>query len=335
MRPLMHPQLVNGRTGDPAVYVETLFEGRTLLLDLGDLSALPARKVLRLEQAFVSHTHIDHFVGFDRMLRLLVGREKTVRLYGPRGFVDRVQHKLSAYEWNLVAGYENELTFEVVEVISPELARTARFRLRSAFAREDLGTTRLADGIVHQEAAFSVATAILAHRDTASLGFAISEAVHVNVWKNRLAELDLPVGPWLRDLKRAVLDEQPHDTLIAVGAGEQRLPLATLRDAVTVTPGQKLAYVTDVADTPANREAIVRLVRGADVLFIEAVFAHKDAALARERAHLTTTAAGEIARAAGARRVEPFHFSPRYSGEDERMLNEVMTAFGGAAAVAA
>src|ERR1041384_3096017 len=179
MRPLMHPQLVNGRTGDPAVYVETLFEGRTLLLDLGDLSALPARKILRLEQAFVSHTHIDHFVGFDRMLRLLVGREKTVRLYGPRGFVDRVQHKLSAYEWNLVAGYENELTFEVVEVISPELARTARFRLRSAFAREDLGTTRLADGIVHQEAAFSVATAILTHRDTASLGFAISEAVHV------------------------------------------------------------------------------------------------------------------------------------------------------------
>ena len=335
MRPLMHPQLVNGRTGDPAVYVETLFEGRTLLLDLGDLSALPARKILRLEQAFVSHTHIDHFVGFDRMLRLLVGREKTVRLYGPRGFVDRVQHKLSAYEWNLVAGYENELTFEVVEVISPELARTARFRLRSAFAREDLGTTRLADGIVHQEAAFSVATAILTHRDTASLGFAISEAVHVNVWKNRLAELDLPVGPWLRDLKRAVLDEQPDDTLVAVGDGEQRLPLATLRDAVTVTPGQKLAYVTDVADTPANREAIVGLVRGADLLFIEAVFAHEDAALARERAHLTTTAAGEIARAAGVRRVEPFHFSPRYAGEDERMLNEVMTAFGGAAAVAA
>jgi len=29
------------------------------------------------------------------------------------------------------------------------------------------------------------------------------------------------------------------------------------------------------------------------------------------------------------RRVEPFHFSSRYAGEDERMLNEVMAAFAG------
>jgi len=53
-----------------------------------------------------------------------------------------------------------------------------------------------------------------------------------------------------------------------------------------------------------------------------------DVALARDRAHLTTTAAGEIAREANVRRVEPFHFSPRYTGEQERMLAEVMTAFG-------
>ena len=335
MRPLMHPQLVNGRSGDPAVYVETLFEGRSLLLDLGDLSALPARKILRLEQAFVSHTHIDHFFGFDRLLRLLVGREKSVRLYGPRGFIDRVHHKLGAYEWNLVAGYDSELAFVVGEIVSPQLARTARFRLKAAFAREDLGTAKLVDGFVHQEAGFSVATTILEHRNTVSLGFAITEAVHVNVWKNRLTELGLPVGAWLRDLKRAVAEDWADETMIAVGDGEQRLPLAALRDAVTVTPGQKIAYVTDVADTPANREAIIGLARGADVLFIEAVFAREDVALARERAHLTTTAAGEIARAAGARRVEPFHFSPRYAGEEERMLNEVMAAFGGAAAAAA
>lgn len=48
-----------------------------------------------------------------------------------------------------------------------------------------------------------------------------------------------------------------------------------------------------------------------------------------ERAHLTTAAAGRIARQAGVRRIEPFHFSPRYSGEEARMLNEVMTAFAG------
>jgi ribonuclease Z len=83
-----------------------------------------------------------------------------------------------------------------------------------------------------------------------------------------------------------------------------------------------------VADTPANRRAIVRLVGGADLLFIEAPFAAADAALAADRAHLTT-AAGSIAREARVRRVEPFHFSPRYEGEEARMLSEVMAAFAG------
>jgi ribonuclease Z len=105
------------------------------------------------------------------------------------------------------------------------------------------------------------------------------------------------------------------------------VPLASLRDLLTVTAGQKIAYVTDVADTPANRAAIVALVQNADILFIEAAFAGADAALARERAHLTTTAAGEIAREANVRRVEPFHFSPRYAGEQGRMLAEVTAAF--------
>ena len=107
------------------------------------------------------------------------------------------------------------------------------------------------------------------------------------------------------------------------------MPFGQPRSAVTVTPGQKIAYVTDVADTLANRHAIIRLAHNADLLFIEAAFAKAEAALAAERAHLTTTAAGSIAREAAVRRVEPFHFSPRYSGQEKRLLNEVLLAFGG------
>ena len=75
--------------------------------------------------------------------------------------------------------------------------------------------------------------------------------------------------------------------------------------------------------------AIVALARDADILFIEAAFAAADTTLAAERAHLTTSAAGHIARAANVRRVEPFHFSPRYEGEDASMIAEVMAAFSG------
>ncbi|MGD0024634.1 MAG: MBL fold metallo-hydrolase [Xanthobacteraceae bacterium] len=333
MRPLLHPILVNGRSGDPALYVETLFEKRAIMFDLGDIANLSPRKIQRLEHVFVSHAHIDHFIGFDRLLRVLVGREKKIGLYGPSGFIDHVQHKLLAYRWNLIDRFMFDLVFVVTEIASDLATRSARLRLKNAFAVETVDSGRLIDGVLYSEPTFRVTTAVLEHR-TPCLGFAIEEAAHVNVWKNRLSELGLPVGFWLRQLKRAVIENRGDDYPIRVGlksntSQERTMLLRELRSAVTVTPGQKIGYVTDVADTDANRQAIVRLARNADLLFIEAVFAEADAALAAERAHLTTAAAGSIARAAAVRRVEPFHFSPRYSGQPARLLNEVMAAFAG------
>jgi hypothetical protein len=69
-----------------------------------------------------------------------------------------------------------------------------------------------------------------------------------------------------------------------------------------------------------DREAITKLVRNADLLSGPS---SRDAALPTERAHLTATAARQIAREAGVRWVEPSHFFPRYAGEDERLQNEV------------
>jgi ribonuclease Z len=332
MRPLLHPNLVNGRFGDPVLYIETLFEKRAILFDLGDISALSPRKIQRLEHIFVSHAHIDHFIGFDRLLRLLVGREKKVNLYGPTGFADCVRHKLSAYRWNLADCYSCDLVFAVTEISSSLETRTFQFRLKEAFAAERIGSGRLAGHIVLNEPTFRVSTIVLDHR-TPCLAFSIEEAAHVNVWKSRLAEMGLPVGAWLRELKQAIIQHRPDDYPIPIGgafrsaSGVIVAPLGALRKAVTVTPGQKIAYVTDIADTIANREAVVRFVLNADLLFIEAAFARADLALAAERAHLTTTAAGLIAREAKVRRIEPFHFSPRYAGEESRMLMEVMSAF--------
>jgi ribonuclease Z len=335
MRPLLHPHLVNGRYGDPAVYVESLFERRGLLFDLGEIAALAPRKIQAVEQVFVSHAHIDHFIGFDHLLRLMVGREKTIEFFGPAGFAERVHHKLQAYRWNLVEGYACDLVLVVTEILAGHSLATTRFRLKTAFAPESLGATHASDGVVYRGPSWQVSAAILDHR-TPCLGFALQERAHVNVWKNRLAERGLPVGPWLKPLKQAVLEGRPDDHPIlvdgAAGADARKMPFGELRDVVTVTVGQKIAYVTDVADSPANRAAIEALAKDADILFIEAAFAAADVAFARERAHLTTTAAGEIAWAAKVRRIEPFHFSPRYPDEEARMLGEVMASFRAQAA---
>jgi ribonuclease Z len=330
MRPLFHPSLVNGRYGDPAVYVETLFEKRSLLFDLGEIASLSPRKVQRIDQIFVSHAHIDHFVGFDHLLRLLVGRDRSVHIFGPSGLAAHVHHKLQGYRWDLVAGYRYDLVFIVSELQSPQSIVTTRFRLKTAFAAEPPVSNATIDGIISEEPTFRVSAAILEHH-TLCLGFALQEVAHINIWKKRLAERGLPVGPWLRSLKSAIVEGRADDHLIHIdgtttSAGHIER-LGSLRDLLTVTTGQKIAYVTDVADTPANRDAIIALARNSDILFIEGAFAARDAELARQRAHLTTSAAGQIARAANVRRIEPFHFSPRYTGEEQRLLVEVMAAF--------
>ncbi len=334
MRPLLHPTLVNGRSGDPALYIETLFENHAILFDIGDISALSPRKIQRLDHVFVSHAHIDHFFGFDRLLRLLVGREKQIAFYGPSGFTDRVRHRLQAYRWDLSDSYACDLIFTVTEIASSCESRVARLRLRNAFEVEPVGDAVIVDNVICSQPSFRVSVAILEHHHAPCLAFAVEEPAHLNVWKSRLAELGLPVGPWLRELKQAVMEGRPADHLLGVPAGHgsssaREMPLAVLSRVLTVTPGQKIAYVTDIADTAANRMAAICLARNADLLFIEAPFVQADAALAAARSHLTTTAAGMIARKAQVRRIEPFHFSPRYAGQDERMLNEVNAAFEG------
>jgi ribonuclease Z len=337
MRPRFFPTLVNGRFGDPALYVGFLLERRAMLFDLGDLHALPPRRQLRLTDIFVSHAHIDHFIGFDHLLRVILGRDMRLRLFGPAGFADRVAAKLAAYTWNLAGQFRTDLVFEVTEVLGPDAARATRFRLKTGFAREDLGPVAVGGGILLDEASLRVRCAVLDHR-TPCLGFALEEKAHVNIWRNRLAELGLATGPWLSGLKAAILADEPDATPVPVqwlGGGEARpatMPLGTLREAVAVvTAGQKIGYITDVAPSAENARAILALAARADTLFIEAAFAETDAAIAGQRAHLTAAQAGRLAGQAGAGRVEPFHFSSRYAGEEARMIAEVEAAFGGGA----
>jgi ribonuclease Z len=334
MKPLFQPRLVNDPFGDPGVYVDFLFERRALLFDLGDLSPLSARQLLRVTHAFVSHTHMDHFAGFDALLRILLGRDKVLHLFGPPGFIDRVEHKLAAYTWNLVANYESDLLVRATEAGLDGTLESAELRSRTGFQRAPIAFPVLPPGILLDEEAFQIRFTFLDHQ-IPCLAFALEEKFHVNVWKSGLEELGLPTGPWLRDLKSSVARDEPDETRIAVrwrengSTLERTVSLGELKEKVLrVVPGQKIAYVTDAGLTPANAKAIVDLARGADSLFIETAFTHEEEQRAAEKYHLTARQAGWLAREAGVRRLIPFHFSPKHTEEADRLVREAMEAFG-------
>lgn len=334
MKPLFHPSLVNGPFDDPGVYIDFLFEKRALLFDLGDLHALPPRKILRVSHVFVSHAHMDHFSGFDRMVRIMLAREKLLRLFGPPGFVDRVAHRLASYTWNLVDNFSADFTIVAVEFDGTQL-RSAQFRCRNRFAREAETVSPVSDGILLDEDTFRIRCVLLDHR-IPSLAFALEEKKHVNIMKNRLREKGFVVGPWLTELKTAVLRGDPDEGLFRVwwregtGIREQLLALGGLKEKILrIVPGQKIAYVTDAVCSSDNAARIMELVRQADYLFIETMFLQQDEAQARQKYHLTAWQAGSIARQAGAVRVIPFHFSPKYTGRSEELRRELAAAFEG------
>jgi ribonuclease Z len=331
MRSVFVPRLVNPPFGDPGLYVGLRHQGRAMLFDLGRIDRQPAAALLRITHVFVSHTHMDHFIGFDHLLRLFLARELHLEVFGPPGIIANVAGKLGGYTWNLVDSYPFTLT---VNEVAPDRIERVTFPARTAFTPEPLGGAPFTGTLV-DTAALTVSAAHLDHR-IPCLGFALAEKTRLNVRPERLAELGIPAGRWLNQLKDAVRAGQPDDTpfcaewRVGPDTHTATFPVGALRDQLLVaTRGQKIAYVVDTLFNRANLARISELARGADTFFCESLFLDADRDQATKRYHLTARQAGTLARAAGVARLETFHFSPRYDRDPAPLRAEAQAVFRG------
>jgi len=330
-------RLVNGPFGDPGLLIDLRWQGDAVLFDLGRNDGLPAAELLKVSHVFVSHTHMDHFIGFDRLLRLFLNRDRTIFLHGPEGIGDCVAGKLSGYVWNLTDGYP--FVFDVTEVASTGRRRWL-FAASTGFAREEHEPLPLPEGadpgtpttpVLVDAGHFRVRAAITDHR-IPCLAFALDEPTHLNVDPERLAALGLSPGRWLADLKDALRDGRPDDTPVAVQRADRsqaEFALGELRSLVRVTPGQKIGYVVDTRFLPGNLAVLLPVLHEADLLYCESPFLDEDRDQAAMRYHLTAAEAGTIARMARARRLKVFHYSPRYQGRGDLLRAEADAAFRG------
>jgi len=335
MASLFDHRLVNDAFGDPALYVALREQRRALLFDIGDIAALRPRELMRLSHVFVTHTHMDHFAGFDHLLAVVLGRKPRLAFFGGPGFAAQVEHKLRAYTWNVVHRYELELLIAACELGADGQARWTRFSSRREFAREDGERFAIAGDVLHEEPLFRVRARFVDH-GIPCLAFALEEKARIHVTAQRLATLGLTSGPWLRELKRAVLAGAAGDTPIHVqwrdarGEHETTRRVDELRPLVLeVIPGRRIGYVTDLRYGEANIAALSLLLADVDELFIESVFLDEDRAHAERKNHLTARQAGDIARRVRARAIVPMHHSPRYEGRAAELVAQARAAWGG------
>ena len=330
MTPLFQPRLLNPPFFDPALYVKLQGEGTALLFDLGDISRVAPGLLFKITEVFISHTHIDHFVGIDHLLRLNLARERVLHLYGPPGIIANMTGKLRGYTWNLTQNYPFMLD---VHEIGSRCIKVRRFACSDKFKPGPEQRIPF-DGTVVNHPHYRVKTQRLDHNGIPSLAYRLEEHCHININKDALNKIGLPIGPWLQTLKVRIREGCPDSTMIEVPAVGEAPPLhmslrELIKHVVHITPGEVIAYVSDCGATPANKKKIRSLAADADHFFCEAAFLDRDSEKAMVRGHLTARQAGLLARECGAKKLTAFHFSPRYESLPDEPAREAADSFQG------
>ena len=312
--------ILNGSLGDPAILISVKRSGELILFDLGDLEAASHKELLKVRHAFVSHTHVDHFMGFDRLLRFNIPHRKKMSLYGPKGFSKNVQHKVLGYTWNLID--DDQLPFLITELeaegaVSYEMDKGSKFQLSEPIEANTSALATLKDGS-------TVVGFPLDHKGISSISYVISSPKFNRIDQQALDEHNLIAGPWISEFLEDLQQENWGKEFELNG----KYSVKQLKDLIVVE-GQKysLGYITDVGFTPGNINIISSEFPVVDCLICETSFLDKDLDRAVSKAHLTTKQAALIAVTLGATTFQPFHVSNIYDGKVEDVLDEAQGFF--------
>jgi ribonuclease Z len=320
MKPVFIHNLVNSPFEDPTLFVRIVREKRAFLFDTGNISKLQPGDLQKITDVFITHTHIDHFIGFDTLVRAILRRDTPLRVYGPPNITDCIEGKLRGYTWNLIKEYPIKID---VCCVNDNKKIISSFHAENNFQRTGKNISTF-DGILLKEPLFTIRAIQLDHQ-IPCLAFSIDEEFHINIDKASLKSKGLSVGPWLADLKNAIRERRPGNTQFVVS--RKRYSLKELRDVVKITKGQKISYVTDISMNNSNIKKIIEFVRNSDTLYCEAYFLDEDRDRALERFHLTAKITGMIAREAQVNHLVAMHFSPKYRAYRETPGDEAMREF--------
>ena len=299
------PRLGGGKSGDPSLYIDLIDLKRALLFDCGYNNFRHAR-LRKVSDLFVSHTHIDHFIGFDNLLRLNLSETKTIRVYGPPGISKNVCGKLQGYTWNICQNLRLKI---VVHEILPEHIRVTELESCRGFKAIHAEERQHSDLLLETEE-FSVSYIRLDHK-IPSFGYCFVEADSCNVRKEVLDSLGLPPGPWVATLKAQALQPDLQENILYIE--DSAYSIGELAQKLLVRKsGMKITYLSDFIFDETYIDAIAQFAWKSDALFCEAAFSERDREKARNTHHLTAKESGILARMAQVKQLVLFHFSRRY-----------------------
>jgi ribonuclease Z len=305
-------KLVNGVSGDPALFCFFPLSGKALLLDAGNIEALSNKDILRVKYVCISHTHIDHFIGFDRLLRVHIPHQRPIHLYGPEGLAANVMGKLNGYSWNLLV--DNQITFHVTECRPDGSLREVVITNEPRFVEKLVYDWKPAQ-LLTLEPGLQLSILPLEHGSIMSCTFSFAVARKNSIKMDVLAELGLKPGPWIAKLQDYLKSGEENRNLDIEG---KTYHVGTLgRKVCQIQPPYRFMYITDVSYSAENIVKLRARQEALDLLIIESCFREVDYPRAFSKKHLTTKQAALYATLLRAAVLETFHYSQIYGGQTE------------------
>jgi ribonuclease Z len=236
----------------------------------------------RLNRILITHSHLDHILGLAGLLSTLMRWEtmEELEIYAGPNSLERIR----------------DLLFGVV--------------LRGGNPPMPIHLRPLNGGVFFEAEDFSVSAFPVVHRGADSYGYVFQEKGRRPFLPEKAEELDIPPGPWRRELAAGQPVTLPDGRWI-----DPQWVLGGYR------PGTKLVHVGDAGEV----DSLVEVCRDADTLVIEATYLEQEAEMARQFSHLTARQAAELALRANVRQLILTHISRRYREKD--VLAEAQTVF--------
>ncbi len=321
-KPRIKHYLINEKSDDPGIVIEIESLGEYILFDIGNIRRLDRHLLRKITKVFVTHTHMDHFIGFDHLLRNKLGKPHTVDIFGINPLSENLYHKLQGYTWNLVE-YEPQLIFKLKQW-NNGMFEYYSFDIKKKFAKDFIREESTDSDIIYENDNYRVRFKVLDHKINV-LGYSFEYKEKLYLKKEKIRNLPLK-GKEIGIFKRFL--ENSNNSGKKFKIDDKEYSYEYLKEEFSYTlPGYKISYITDVIYSEKNKEKIVQLVKNSDVLYCEAVFLPQDKPQASKVFHLTADQTGMIAKESNVKKLVIFHFSRRYGKNSYRILEEVRKIF--------
>ncbi len=236
----------------------------------------------RLNRILITHGHLDHILGLAGLISTLLRWETidTLEIYGGKAALNRI----------------NDLIYGVV--------------LRGNHSPFDLALVPVEEGVIIDEKEFTITAIPVQHRGPDNFGYLFQEKGRYPFLPEKAEALEIPSGPWRRDLV--------NGKAITLPDGRKISPEQVLGD---YKAGTRMVVLGDIAET----DSLKTYCDQADALVTEATYLETEADMAQQFGHMTARRSAELASKANVKQLILTHLSRRYRERD--VLAEAQAVF--------